>query len=192
MLTEAQQLLEQACFDFAQRTMPETLALRGWDCAEAVELNVWMKLFSEHNWRLFKTSPFYDLLGHTSYQLLCEIRHAAVRRLPMTPDRLKECLREGAVLAVLLDINVPVVSRIIHMRHELQFFTSDMEDHRSILQAKLTKTRQRIAAERAELDRQEKEAIPEMVQADKFYQRHASASLARRLAASKSRRGSLR
>ncbi|KAK0123500.1 hypothetical protein ONS96_010484 [Cadophora gregata f. sp. sojae] len=41
ILVMIQRMLEESCFEFATRWIPEALHVKGWDCAEAVELSVW-------------------------------------------------------------------------------------------------------------------------------------------------------
>ncbi|KAH7412395.1 hypothetical protein BKA64DRAFT_658777 [Cadophora sp. MPI-SDFR-AT-0126] len=41
ILVMIQRMLEESCFEFATRWIPEVLYAKGWDCAEAVELSVW-------------------------------------------------------------------------------------------------------------------------------------------------------
>lgn len=36
-----QRILEEGCFDFASRWIPQVLHEKGWDCSEAVELSTW-------------------------------------------------------------------------------------------------------------------------------------------------------
>lgn len=173
---ELQTILEQACFDFARNIMPEVLESKGWSCSEAVELNNWVKVFRQQEHHLFQAAPAGVAVDHTFYKSLCDIRHTAVHRLPMTAAGIDKCLRDGEVLVTLIDDNA-AASRLSAMRKQVQRVTAEMEDHKCMLEAKLSATLERIAAERAELDRQEKEAIDGMVQADEEYQLYAGASL---------------
>ncbi|CAN8105052.1 unnamed protein product [Discula destructiva] len=68
------------------------------------------------------------------------------------------------------------------MRGELQCVNAEMEEHKHMFETRLIRTRERIAAERAELDRQEKEAIDGMIEADRRYQESAGANLELKLA----------
>lgn len=181
IIVKAQAILEQACFNFAQDNMPEVLESRGWDCAAAVELNVWVWVFRQHEHSPLKASETDTRLDGSFFKSLRDIRHTAVHRLPMTAAGYENCLRDGELLATLLDDSA-ATRRLSAMRCELQRVTAEMEDHKCMLEAKLTRTLERIAAERAELDRQEREAINGMVQADSEYQLYAGASLEERLA----------
>lgn len=180
IIVELQTILEQACFNFARNTMPEVLETKDWSCPAAVELNTWVKVFRQQEQYLFQAPPVDVAIDHSFYKSLCDIRHTAVHRLPMTAAGIDKCLRDGEVLVTLLDDNA-AVSRLSAMRRELQHAIAEMEDHKCMLEAKLSATLERIAAERAELDRQEKEAIDGMVEADKEYQLYAGASLEQKI-----------
>ncbi|KAG4443678.1 hypothetical protein IFR05_000864 [Cadophora sp. M221] len=41
ILVMIQRILEESCFEFAGRWIPDILHAKGWDCAEAVELSTW-------------------------------------------------------------------------------------------------------------------------------------------------------
>ncbi len=45
LLVKVQAILEQACFDFGQRKMPDVLRKHQWDCPESCELNLWAAEF---------------------------------------------------------------------------------------------------------------------------------------------------
>lgn len=160
--------------------MPEVLETKGWSCPAAVELNIWVKVFRRKGQTLFKASAADVEVDHSFYKSLCDIRHTAVHRLPMTAAGIDKCLRDGELFATLLDDST-AASRLAAVRRELQRVTAEMEDHKCMLEAKLTATLERIAAERAELDRQEKEAIDGMVQADKEYQLYSGESLEQKI-----------
>lgn len=183
IIVEVQEILEQACFDFANHTMPEVLSTHGWDCAAAVELNIWVKVFRKRSKSFPKFASTNGQVNSTFYKSLCDIRHTAVHRLPVTAAGIEKCLRDGELLATILD-DEAAAGRLSTMRCELQRVTAELDDHKCMLEAKLTRTLERIAAERAELERQEREAIDGMVRADKEYQLYASACLEQNLATS--------
>jgi hypothetical protein len=47
--TGLRELVEEACFVYAQTHFPQLLARNGWDCPEAVELTEWSKLLPKAN-----------------------------------------------------------------------------------------------------------------------------------------------
>lgn len=86
------------------------------------------------------------------------------------------------VLATLLD-HETALGKLSGMECELKRVMYDMEGHKNMLETRMNKTLGRIAAERAELDRQEKEAVVNMMEADREYQLYAAISLQEKLAA---------
>ena len=48
ILNNVQRLLEELSFDFATKWTPWLLEDEKWDCAEAVELTTWTKIFEKH------------------------------------------------------------------------------------------------------------------------------------------------
>lgn len=94
VLTTIQGLVEEGCFEFAQRHFPQLLAKHGWDCPEAVELTEWTKILSRESAQLVRAlkKPLNVVLG-----LLHELRHSAVHRLRKTATGV-ERLAENAQL----------------------------------------------------------------------------------------------
>lgn len=179
IMVEVQAILERACFDFAKHALPEILVSRGWVCAEAVELNVWASVLQNQGDHLFSSPSMANKEAKSSfYKSICAIRHNAVHRLPMTTAEIGKSLRDGEVLAMLLGDKTAAVKLSI-MRAEVQRVVSEMEDYKCMVEVKLNRTLDRIAAERAELDREGEEATNSMIQADKDYQLHVGASLSR-------------
>ncbi|KAI0998181.1 hypothetical protein K3495_g10013 [Podosphaera aphanis] len=79
ILTLMERILEEACYEFAMKWVPELLSEKGWDCAEAVELS---------QWRSFLPAELpKDAIRHLSNYSLSnglanavKIRNAAVHR----------------------------------------------------------------------------------------------------------------
>lgn len=181
MLVKAQNLLEQACFDFAKQAMPCVLQKNHWSCAEAVELNLWAKKFKSQRSALADAENKIGLLDRAKfYESIKDIRHTAVHRLPVTAKQLEKFLADGEKLAGILG-NELALAVLSSMASEAKRTISDMENHRSMLGAKLAGTAKRIADQRAELDRQEKSAIADMLKSDEEYQELAGVKLEQRL-----------
>jgi hypothetical protein len=47
ILAMIQRILEEGCYDFASRWMPDTLIEKNWTCSEAVELSSWRKFLPD-------------------------------------------------------------------------------------------------------------------------------------------------
>jgi hypothetical protein len=171
-----QSLLEHSCFAFAQRAMPEVLIARDWDCAEAVELNRWTSEFFARREQIAALDikigkPLDDL-----FRSIAAIRHTAVHRLRISAKSIEQYLLDAESLLTLLDdqVNLAVVGRL---RRETQSIIGELERNKHILNTKLDKTQQRIAAQRAELDRLEKALFADMVKEDSDYQALAGVNL---------------
>lgn len=89
LLVLAQETLERACYDFTIASMPELIKSEGWDCAEALELNIRTRKMEsrEDNFLVEDVAelgkPFNDLLD-----TIAQIRHTAVHRLRISANRI--------------------------------------------------------------------------------------------------------
>lgn len=92
LLSEMQHVLEVACFEFALNNHPEVLKPE-WDCPEAVELNLIIKVLGP----LAVQGPVLrsnDVLVTS----VCDIRHAAVHRERVTIGSLEQMFEHGEKL----------------------------------------------------------------------------------------------
>ena len=77
-----QRILEEGCYDFAYRRMPEMLNERGWSCAEAVELSTWRDFLPSAIEQIPNTA-LVPIPGYSVKQGLKDavnVRNAAVHR----------------------------------------------------------------------------------------------------------------
>ncbi|VUC37185.1 unnamed protein product [Clonostachys rosea] len=81
LVVNVQKYLEQACYIYAQKYMPDILQKWGWDCAEAAQLSDWMAEFLDRC-HVFGTEVDDRELKHI-FQSGIEIRNAAVLRYDM-------------------------------------------------------------------------------------------------------------
>jgi hypothetical protein len=82
ILNTAQRILEESCFEFAEKWLPSVLSSHGWDCPEAVELTEWTWMLPKraaelppHALKLKGTMLKESLLATN------KLRHTAVHRL---------------------------------------------------------------------------------------------------------------
>ncbi|EEY19966.1 conserved hypothetical protein [Verticillium alfalfae VaMs.102] len=107
--------VEECCFDFATKWFPKILRAKDWDCAVAVELTTWPKVFKENFPKLPDNA--LSVPQHTLRRIfaqLTELRHTSVHRLPITAGDtsriitsalgLAEALRDTARSAVLAEL----------------------------------------------------------------------------------------
>lgn len=176
ILTKTQFILEAACFRFALETIPEVLAKRGWDCAEATELNVIIRQLLNHKTSLQKleaaAGPDLGMLTRS----MTKLRHATVHRGRLTAKVLEQFLADAETFATKLD-DKEAISALSRSRGGVQKNIVEMENNKSMLETKLRKTLDDIAAQRAELDRLEKAAVVDVQRADAEYQSYIGTHL---------------
>lgn len=179
ILIKTQEVLESACFRFAEKAMPEILQKREWHCPESAELNLWaveflkrLKVFGKRAFRAPSPSkPLKELLPS-----IAQIRHHAVHRIPVTAKELEQFMLDGETLAQIFEDQsaIDVMSRA---KHQVQKAAAEMENRKNMLETRLAKVLQEVADKRAELDRIEEEAIADMQRKDKEHQLFAGACL---------------
>ncbi|KAI2625546.1 hypothetical protein GGS21DRAFT_531300 [Xylaria nigripes] len=176
ILTKVQGILEDACFDFAQRAMPEILERRNWHCSEAAELNLWThefitleKKFSEKVGGAAK--PIIKLISS-----LTNIRHTAVHRVCIHAKGLEKLLLDAESFASLLGDKTRG-KLLTELRRNVQQSIDELERNKHVLGSKLAESLRRIAAQRAELDRIEAMAIADTIREDEEYLAFAGKNL---------------
>ncbi|OCK80284.1 hypothetical protein K432DRAFT_434859 [Lepidopterella palustris CBS 459.81] len=88
LLVKVQTILERACFDFGQQTIPDIMQKNRWDCPESAELNLWATEFLKRQGVFHKRKD----IGQSLENLFCsvaDIRHAAVHRIHMAIEELE-------------------------------------------------------------------------------------------------------
>jgi len=79
ILSMIQRMLEEGCYDFASRQIPDTLRQNNWTCSEAVELSTWKKFLPT----ALPQSAIVPVLNYSLEDALADavrIRNAAVHR----------------------------------------------------------------------------------------------------------------
>ncbi|KAI1125915.1 hypothetical protein F5Y10DRAFT_221587 [Nemania abortiva] len=176
ILTNVQNILEDACFDFGQRDMPDILKKNRWDCSEAAELNLWVAEFLQ---RQNELSSRVEDIGQPLTKLLrsvADIRHTAVHRIRISARGLEQFLLNAESFVTLLGDTTRLKS-LTELRRNIQQATEELERNKHVLSSKLRETRKRLAAQRAELDRIEEIAISDMLREDSEYQAFAGKNL---------------
>lgn len=173
ILVRAQAALEAACFRFASATIPEVLRQRGWDCPEAAELNVVARQLVHHGASLrgLRAADPAALASSAT-----RLRHAAVHRGRPTAKVLERLLADAEAFAAALG-DAEAVAVLGRARRGVERNVVEMENNKSMLEARLRETLGDIAARRAELDRLEEAAVAEMLRADAEYQSYVGRNL---------------
>jgi len=169
VLIGVQHVLERACYAFGQKKLGSVLLREKWDCAEAVELNHWPKIFLTYQNELFANE--LEDLGKSFSELLdsiIELRHTAVHRIRVSADKTEQFIIDSESLAKLLqeDVSVQTISR---WRHEIQHAIEGLKRNKVLLESRLTAIKTHLTARRAELDCQELDAVENTLKEDREY-----------------------
>jgi hypothetical protein len=158
--TGIQRLVEEACFVYAQRHVPQLLAKHGWDCPEAVELTEWTKLLPKYLGEMATTKKICEL-----FHLLCELRHSAVHRLRKTAGGVQRLAENAQVF--LEALNDPNRSeRVSMLRRELSMAIEELKRNKDFLEGRYLGELKEIQAKRTALDMWERNAKTAMINGD--------------------------
>ncbi|KAI1806348.1 hypothetical protein F4811DRAFT_161490 [Daldinia bambusicola] len=166
ILSEAQRMLEESCFEFTKRHMPALLENTGLDCASSLELTKWTRLLAKMADEMPETAfnlgptPLKEVLFATD-----ELRHSAVHRVPMTARAIKTLLKSAVALAFTLGDHRHV-SQLEEICYELDNKIQAMELNKNALVHSTTAELEDIQRRREELNRLEKEVLANMVKND--------------------------
>ncbi|KAH7110779.1 hypothetical protein B0J13DRAFT_577413 [Dactylonectria estremocensis] len=175
LLVKVQTILEQACFAFRQRVMPDVLQKNRWDYPKSTEHNLWATKF------LQRQSGFANRKGNTGkplkklFRSVADVRHTAVHRIRVSARGVEQFLLDAEGMATLLEDEVCLKS-LTKLRRDIELVIEELERNKHV-SSKLGETLKRTADQRAELDRIEEEAIAEMVKEDGEYQVFAGSNL---------------
>lgn len=162
LLVDTQRFLEDACFQFAQRQMPSTLSDNGWDCAEALELNLFVKELSCQG-LASKLMPATKPSTEKLLVSVADIRHAAVHRSRLSAHDVDRTLQNSEQFLALIG-DTERLERIKDLRRDA--FASlaqlDLEEREACSALDLRK--KEIERRRIELKRLEEAAVMDMEQ----------------------------
>ncbi|KAI0105808.1 hypothetical protein F4814DRAFT_442222 [Daldinia grandis] len=166
ILSEAQRMLEESCFEFTRKHMPALLENTGLDCASSLELTKWTRLLAkmadeipEVAFDLGET-PLREVLFSTD-----KLRHSAVHRVPMTARGIKDLLESAVTLAFTIGDHKHG-GQLEEICYELDNKVKAMELNKNALVYSTTADLQDIQRRREELDNLEKEVLATMVKND--------------------------
>lgn len=149
----------------------------GWDCAEAVELNRWPRIFLTYEDE-FEADDLEDLGKPLADVLnsITQLRHTAVHRVRVTSNRVVQFIVDAESFANLLQ-NDQYASMLSMIRRQTQEIIGELERNKDLLESRMAETRRQFAARRAELERQERKAMEDLEKEDKDYTIFAGATL---------------
>ncbi|KAK1530180.1 uncharacterized protein CCOS01_05283 [Colletotrichum costaricense] len=166
ILTASQKLLEECCFDFAKKWFPDVLQGKGWECASAVELTNWIKIFNAEVLTLPpQVITMTDKTINEVFAPTHKLRHTAVHRLPTTAREVIRLIRAGVELTETLQ-DFTRASQLEDLILEVDEKIKTMELTKNVLEDRAAAQLEDIRRQREDLDRQEREFIENMIKED--------------------------
>lgn len=168
MLVLVQGLLEECCFDFGNKWVPEFMQENQWHVAESVELTKWIREFC----KLSKPLPqnaVKSSAGRSITRILfatANIRHSAVHRDPTSAAGLVKMLSAAVAFTEALK-DIDRMEKIAKILSQLTTHLETVEQHQNLLECRLRDQLEEIGCRRAELDKLERSSIEEMRANDK-------------------------
>jgi hypothetical protein len=127
ILTQAQRLLEECCYHFAEKWFPTMLETNGWDAPEAVELTKWWQTLSKCDIPATAIDLSHGKSLATLFKRAISIRHCAVHRRPQIPvKKVEEMVRDAWLLAKALQDDVRT-AQILHWHRELEKLVAHLQ-----------------------------------------------------------------
>lgn len=155
ILTTAQRILEECCYDFFKSWMPSILQEKGWDCAAAAELTKWTRTLAKRSGKLPQSafasseSPLNKILVSTD-----RLRHTAVHRLPTTARGVSELIECALRLAETLQ-DYQRAAQLEELHSEIDSNIKAMELNKNALEDEYAREMEEIRRQREELDKKE-------------------------------------
>lgn len=180
MLTRTQSLLEQCCYKFTLKWLPEMLAEWGWTCQESIELNRWVGVvvFARFPVQAFASDSTTSV--STILNSVIQIRHSAVHRYPITARSISELIYYATHFAKFL--RDTACEKLLHeLQQELDSKTRELDTQKTFLESTLEREMHAIARQRKELKEREKRARATMLKEDRDYGAQISVLLAQSL-----------
>lgn len=172
LLTKIQRLLEECCYEFTSRWMPDLIKQRQWDCPEAIELNKWTRIVVKRVGKL-PSHCFGNWGGQTAMLTnilisINKLRHSAVHRLRTTAKSISEMIRSATRFATALG-DLTCQEQLDELHGELEAKIRALELNKNFLETRLEQEMENIAEQRRQLDEKEKEVVATMLRDDKDY-----------------------
>lgn len=168
ILTTAQTILEECCFDFAVRWLPDVLENNGWKLACAVELTQWETIV---HGRCGQLPP--EALGVATgakvrriFAAVRPLRNTAVHREPTEAHGVSHFLGAAVKLAETLR-DTHRASQLIDMKAAVDAKIEAMELMKRAMEERVATQVETIRRQKEELDRQERALIKRMLKDDR-------------------------
>ncbi|KAF8853500.1 hypothetical protein BDZ45DRAFT_76595 [Acephala macrosclerotiorum] len=127
VLTQTQRLLEECCYNFAEKWFPSMLEAKGWDASEAVELTKWWKTLSKCDIPAAATALNHGQSLAVLFKRTESIRHCAVHRCPEIPvKKVEEMVRDAWSLCRALQDDLRA-AQLLHWHKELENLVAHLQ-----------------------------------------------------------------
>ncbi|CVL09120.1 uncharacterized protein FMAN_14245 [Fusarium mangiferae] len=147
LMVKLQQVMEHACYEFAQREMQKTLEDQEWDHPEAVELDQWMNILIGHDG--FDTNKSTEEL-EALFLSGVEIRDVAVKRVVVDPWRTRVFLKDAEDILKVLEAG-DYLHVIEKLRGDVEKYLGELHLTTMLKQVRVEKELAEIAAESKKL-----------------------------------------
>ncbi|KAJ6436739.1 Ribonuclease H-like protein [Purpureocillium lavendulum] len=166
VLTTAQEILEECCFDFAKQWLPSLVHEQRWSCAAAVELNRWTQYLDERT--LSNLNLDAGIERSALEVLLMEIRNlrdVAVYRVPTTARGVSQLLHYAKQFSTLLKDGerTAAINRIKEIVDDKIYL---LELNKKVLESTASGKLRAIREQHAALIRQEEQIVEDMMHLD--------------------------
>jgi hypothetical protein len=141
-MVKLQQVMEHACYEFAQREMQKTLEDQEWDHPEAAELDQWMNILIGHDG--FDTNKSTEEV-EALFLSGIEIRDVAVKRITVDSERTKVFLKNAEdILKVLKKLRSDIDKSLGELRLTTMLKQTRVERELAQIAAESKKLQQRM------------------------------------------------
>ena len=168
ILVLVQFLLEECCFEYGKKWVPEMMEAHNWHVVESIELTQWTKWFFEYI-KLLPPAALTPIPTKSMEEVLFEtssIRHSAVHRLSTSAAGIINMLSAAITFTSVLNDSVRT-ARLIHLKVKLEASIEEIIQNQRLLERKLTDQLEEINRRRAELDELEQSLVKEMLSTDR-------------------------
>ncbi|CZR63633.1 uncharacterized protein PAC_13530 [Phialocephala subalpina] len=127
ILTQTQRLLEECCYNFAEKWFPSMLEANGWDAPEAVELTKWWKTLSKCDIPATAIALSHGQSLAVLFKRAIYIRNCAVhRRLQIPVKKVEEMVRDAWLLSQALQDDLRA-TQLLHWHKELENLAAHLQ-----------------------------------------------------------------
>ena len=180
LLVTAQNLLEDSLFKFGSDKMQDVIRDKGWDCAQCVELNDWVKILRKRKDLLPNSKgeasdrPLSAVLGS-----VVQLRHMAVHRQRVTALEVRLLLEDAESLLNFLD-DGESAKKIFDIHHSLTDHVEDLSAHFSSDQERLRVIAKEKRIQMFQLQVEEHSAVGRVLAESQDFERRATARFQQR------------